>query len=317
RVTNMGNDTQDYSLAQAVNAVDPFGGTENFDATFLGIHLDDGNDLWDGTGTDLAGTCINNLLADDGAYSNYQTVWVRYSIGVQNDGDISAHTLTATSYEETGSCATTSLSVATASGTADSSLIEDVVIADVIPGDTDLTVDAAHSDTGAIQVASAIISIAKTVATVWDPINFASGGGSEPKAIPGAIVQYSITVSNDALASSTAVLTTIADVVPVNTTLVTNMYVPAESGPIGTLGVVGYCMSVLDSGGGARTAPTSWTLSCDGGDGDSDGLDDAWTLEFAGTGNGTALPADGASGHGDGDIAPDETVTITFQVTVN
>ncbi len=61
------------------------------------------------------------------------------------------------------------------------------------------------------------LSVAKTVSVLNDPIN----GGSNPKAIPGATMVYSITVSNTGPGSISADSTVITDPVPANLTLCT------------------------------------------------------------------------------------------------
>ncbi len=312
-VTNSGNDTQDFSLSHAVNGSDPYGGTENFDATYVGIYIDDGDDTWEGTGTETASTCINDLASGE-----YRTIYIVNDIGgAQSDGDISAHTLTATAYQQGGgSCA--SISVENPTDTDDPTLV-DVVFGDVA-GDTDAAVDGKHSDSSAYKVSSAQVSVAKTATTVWDPFNYQVDGTTDPKAIPGAIIEYTITISNASGAAASAVLNTIQDAVPANTTLVTDQKVIAESA--GPLGTTGYCIRVTDSGTNARVTTTTWDISCDNGDADTDGGSfDGTTLQVEFAGNG-AVPAgtgplNQEGSHSAGELKADETVTIKFQVTVD
>jgi len=61
-------------------------------------------------------------------------------------------------------------------------------------------------------VASAALSVAKASAVVWDPVNLFAN----PKAIPLAIMEYTITVTN-AAGAQTATVTSISDPVPANT----------------------------------------------------------------------------------------------------
>jgi hypothetical protein len=61
-------------------------------------------------------------------------------------------------------------------------------------------------------VASAALSVAKGSSVVWDPVNFFT----TPKAIPLAIMEYTITVTN-AVGAQTATVTSISDPVPANT----------------------------------------------------------------------------------------------------
>lgn len=60
-------------------------------------------------------------------------------------------------------------------------------------------------------IASAALSVSKSSAVVWDPVNT-----SNYKAIPGAAMEYTITVTN-AVGAQTATVTSISDPVPANT----------------------------------------------------------------------------------------------------
>jgi hypothetical protein len=101
--------------------------------------------------------------------------------------------------------------------------------------------DGQHSDTGAFVIRRAILELTKTALTVWDPINglasagitqaptsvdsdsfdvhtgTCTGGAGEtcPKAIPGAVIQYTISVTNSGSADAGAIA--IADTLDANT----------------------------------------------------------------------------------------------------
>jgi hypothetical protein len=74
----------------------------------------------------------------------------------------------------------------------------DVVFADAA-GSDDVVKDGKHSARDAYKVVSAIINVAKTVTPICDPFN----GNVAPKNIPGAAVQYAITITNTGAASAT------------------------------------------------------------------------------------------------------------------
>lgn len=76
-------------------------------------------------------------------------------------------------------------------------------------GDTDAENDGAFSDTGTYTVAGALITVAKSSSVVWDPVNFEDN----PKAIPGARVEYCITVAN-ASGAATATDVSVVDDLP-------------------------------------------------------------------------------------------------------
>jgi len=103
----------------------------------------------------------------------------------------------------------------------------DVVLADgfdnggnaLLPGGgtSDGVNDGQFTAQDAYLVASALITVTKTSAVISDPIN---GTGTDRKRIPGAIVRYTVVVTNTG--GSAAANVTLVDVIPTNTT-----YVPA------------------------------------------------------------------------------------------
>lgn len=66
-----------------------------------------------------------------------------------------------------------------------------------------------HSDTDGIEINGPSFTVTKTAETIWDPIN----ANDNPKAIPGAYVRYTITVSNLAGASE-GTLDDLTDTIP-------------------------------------------------------------------------------------------------------
>lgn len=79
----------------------------------------------------------------------------------------------------------------------------------------DQTRNAKHSATNTYTINTADITVAKTSAVTADPFN----GGTNPKRIPGATIEYTITVSN-AIGAATATGINIADTVPSDLTVV-------------------------------------------------------------------------------------------------
>ena len=73
-------------------------------------------------------------------------------------------------------------------------------------------------------------TVAKTVSVISDPVN----GGTTPKAIPGAIMQYSILVTNSGVGTATDNTTVITDPIPANTQL----YVGDLANPAGPIAFV-------------------------------------------------------------------------------
>ena len=74
--------------------------------------------------------------------------------------------------------------------------------------------DGKHSSRDAYEVVTATIAVVKSAAVISDPIN----GGTNPKAIPGATIRYTITVTNSGSDTADTVVT--VDAIPTNCTYV-------------------------------------------------------------------------------------------------
>ena len=213
------------------------------------------------------------------------------------------------------------------SGSADDSTAIEDVLADVgagtDPGDSEVGVDGSFdfatgtlnlndgddtesngqaSDTSAYIIETADISVAKTVTTVCDDVNLASN----PKAIPGSILRYSITVTNAAGASDTATLTTLGDVIPVNTALtVMRNYSGASSD--GTC--AGFTAIAADAGGGDSSFRAGCTDAAGGATSRTDCTDaSAGTYTAYSQSTGQAIDSNGT--------ASGDTVTVCYNDTV-
>jgi uncharacterized repeat protein (TIGR01451 family) len=197
-VTNTGNTTQDFSLSALDNATDPFGGVDTFDATPVAIFVDSNNNSVYDAGTDTA-TYIDELAADADV-----EVFVLRDIGVQANAAISAVTLTA-QVAAGGVVATQGADILTDDSLNPDTAGVEIAFADAA-GDTDAGNDGRHSDTDAYQVGAAAITVSKTSLVLSDPI-----GGPNPKAIPGAVVEYTVTVDNAVGASASATNVQVTD----------------------------------------------------------------------------------------------------------
>ncbi|SHN54065.1 hypothetical protein [Erythrobacter sanguineus] len=199
-VTNLSNDTIDLDLAAALTDGTPanIGGFE--------IYLDsDGDRIL--SAAELAAGPISYLdeVAEDGTIA----VIVIADIGIDAvNGDAFDVTLTANAHAGGGAGALGAELVAT-SGANTAGV--DTVLFDGA-GATDAANDGAFSDTGEFVVAGALVTVAKSSRVLADPVNdFLAGGAANPnaKAIPGATVEYCITVAN----ASGGALATNVDVV--------------------------------------------------------------------------------------------------------
>ena len=209
-VENTGNTTQDYALTpvQLAGGTGFFGGTDNFDMTGASIFVEDGTTAGYQVGEDTA-TFIDELAADSTV-----TVYIVGDVPLsQVDDDVASCHLRATTHDA-GAAGLGTQTAATAG--ADTANAVDVVFADTQGTDTtnDIARDGEHSSQSDYIVATAVLTVQKTSAVTSDPFN----GTTNPKRIPGATIQYTITVSNDAGASTSADSVVITDAIPSDVT---------------------------------------------------------------------------------------------------
>lgn len=201
-VTNEGNAVLDFLLTAAVTGFDPFGGTDNFDVTNLAVFVDvDDNGSFD--------PVVDNVsFIDELAINDTRRVFVVGDIGAgRADGDIAAYVLTAQVAEGGGVGAAGAAIVADDSAIADTVLGVEDVFADEgnANNGADAALDGVHSAEDAYLVSAATLTVAKSSSVISDPFTCPGGvcpPGAQPKAIPGAIIEYVITVTNGAGAAT-------------------------------------------------------------------------------------------------------------------
>ncbi|MEM1051309.1 MAG: hypothetical protein AAGI28_04365 [Pseudomonadota bacterium] len=160
----------------------------------------------------------------------------------------------------------------------------DTVLADGSGTAEEAANDGDHSDEGQFSVAGAIVSVVKSSRIVSDPVN----GATNPKAIPGATIEYCIAVTN-ASGAADATAVSVSDDLPGDVT-----FTPGSGIFLGT--------ATVDNSG---TIPVA---TCSGG-----------TDEEGGDAN---FAAGGANGAGIitgtlADIPQSTTSSLYFQVTIN
>lgn len=196
-VTNTSNAALDFGLSatQLAGGAAAHGGTDNFDVTGVQIFVDsNGNGTYD-AGVDTA-TFIDELAADGS-----RTVFIVANVPVgQANGSVAGVNLVAQARESGGVGVQGAVSTQTAG--ANTAGI-DTVFADTAGTATgDIARDGRHSDDDDYTVAAALLTATKTQTLLWDPFN----GNTDPKNIPGAVIEYCITVANAAgTASATGV----------------------------------------------------------------------------------------------------------------
>lgn len=269
-VTNTGNTAQDYALTPT-NLVGGtvFGNTDNIDANNVRVFVDsNGNGTFE-LGVDT-GTFVDTLLQDTAV-----TVFIVVDapLGASN-GDAANVNLSAVT-NDAGSGATTP-TIETAG--------PDTAAVDVVFGDTGR--DATEAADDSYLVSGADLNIEKTSTVISDPFNLLVN----PKAIPGALVEYVITVTNIGTVAADNVR--ITDLLDANVTFAPGEYNGGASDVQIDLG----------------TGPTTTYCVADANDLDGDGC---------GLTGSTTLEVDPAGGLTVGTVAADNPAVIRFRVTIN
>ncbi|WP_299192098.1 hypothetical protein [uncultured Erythrobacter sp.] len=207
-VTNLSNDVVDLDLSTVLT-----GGTaaniENIE-----IYLDsDGDGVLD-AGELAAGpiTFLDEVAADDG--TGTETISVLVVADITTDAvntDTFDIVLVADAHEDGGIGVLGAEITATAGA---NTAGVDTVLADGNGGTgEEADNDGAFSDQGQFEVAGAEVSVVKSSRIISDPVN----GTTDPKAIPGAVIEYCIAVSN-ATGAATATSVSVADDLPADVT---------------------------------------------------------------------------------------------------
>ena len=200
-LTNNSNATLDFDLSsiQTVGGAAAHGGTDNFDVTNVRYYLDSNNNgVIDGTDAQI--TYLDNIAQD----AIVGILVVADIPTQQTNGSVANIRLTATALEP-GTVGTKgdALTGVTTSANANTTGM-DTVLSDVAApwgGAGDIANDGKASDDDDYTVASAVIAVAKTSRILSDPIN----NTTNPKAIPGAVIEYCIAVTNTGTVDATSV----------------------------------------------------------------------------------------------------------------
>jgi hypothetical protein len=196
-VTNNGNTNQRYALAATIGATTPL----TTPLTNIRIYRDNGASagIWDATdtlyvdastfGDVVPGSSLNILIVADVPTPNTN--------GQTEDWDLAATTVNDSTIDLNTTLNTVGANTAGV----------DVVFADAQGSIDAATPDGIHSATATFTISSASLSVNKTATLLCDPIN---GNGGNQKYIPGAIVQYAVTITN-AVGGATATLAQVTD----------------------------------------------------------------------------------------------------------
>lgn len=236
-VTNLSNAIVDLGLAVAQPT------TDNFDVTSPVIYLDNGDGVFNAA-TDTVVTYLDEVAADATV-----RVFVVANIPAGTvTGNVAQVVLTATA--QAGGTAGSAGAVLAATAGANTAGV-DTVLAD-LAGSTDANYDGRYSATDSYTVSAAALTATKSMRIVSDPIN----GTTNPKAIPGATIEYCIAVTN-AAGSATATNVTVTDVLPADVTYSATFGIFLN----GTVDGSGVCQADGTAGGTFSAGTVSGTLS--------------------------------------------------------
>jgi uncharacterized repeat protein (TIGR01451 family) len=206
-VTNTGNAIQGFVLSvanQASGTASPFsGGTaDNQDVANVRVFMDSGAagtpNIYDATDTAVN---IASLAADATV-----TVFVLADVPVgATNGQFANVQLTAVATTDN-----TTTPVVESAGADDPNVVQ------IVFGDDAVNADATESAVDQYEIRSAALAVTKTATVISDPFN---GTSADRKAIPGAVVEYTITVTNSSTTTS-ATSVQLEDEIPANTAFV-------------------------------------------------------------------------------------------------
>lgn len=206
-VTNSSNAPLDFALAasQLSGGTAAHGGTDNFNLSNVRIFVDTNkNDVLDGA--DLEGAYLDQIAADA-----RQRVFILSDVPLgRATNDVAGVRLTATAAEAT---AAGSLGAVVTQTTGANTAGVDTVFADSSTSEGNTAYDGIHFDEDDYTVLAASLAATKTSRVVSDPVS----GTTNPKMIPGAVVEYCIAVFN-AAGSATASNINVTDTLPGQTT---------------------------------------------------------------------------------------------------
>lgn len=223
-VTNNSNDTIDIGLVATQqagsSAVHDASKNDTFDGSNVRYYIDS-----NANGTlDAGDTQLTTPYLDEVAPDTSVKVLVVVDIPVQNasglnltTGDIAVVTLEGQA--RAGGTAGSQGAVLTQTAGANTAGV-DTVFADTVTTDGNVARDGKALARDDFTVKAAALTVTKTSLIVSDPLN----GATNPKAIPGATIQYCIRVDN-AAGSATATALAISDTVPATLTAPTGIVV--------------------------------------------------------------------------------------------
>ena len=206
QLTNSSNEVLDFALvaSQIVGGTASHGGTDTFDATNVRIYRD--NTVTGTVGSWDVGDTLLTGFVDELVVDTAIRLFVVADIptGLANNA-VAGVTLRATA-REGGTAASQGAAITETAGA--NTAGKDTVFADIAGVTGDAARDGSHSDNDDYTVQTATLAVTKTSRVISDPFN----NTTNPKLIPGAVVEYCIAVANSGSVAATSVV--INDAVP-------------------------------------------------------------------------------------------------------
>jgi uncharacterized repeat protein (TIGR01451 family) len=246
-VTNASNATLDFALsaAQLAGGTAGHGGTDNFNANNVRLFVDVNNNGVYDAATDTA-TFIDQLAADA---SRKVFVLVDIPLG-RSTGDVAGVKLTAVAAEAT-TAGTLGVTVVQTSGANTIGGPADTVFADAGTSNGNVQYDGQEFALDDYTVLAAAVTATKTSKIISDPVN----NSTNPKMIPGAVVEYCIAVANGA-GSATASNVSLSETLPAETNYLSSFGIKVDGTVTGST-----CNADGVAGGSFASGTVSGTLS--------------------------------------------------------
>jgi uncharacterized repeat protein (TIGR01451 family) len=215
-VTNDSNDTLDFALAatNTANGTSIGGGrgTDSVDVANFEYAIDaNNNGVLDG-----AEAFSSSLTLDNIAKNTSRSILVRSDIPVSANGSVAVVQLAATALEAAGGAITAVNDLVANTADTVSGTFQTIFAEDLTPAQGNTTRNGVSWAWDDYTVSAPVLTVFKSSVIISDGVS-----GSNPKAIPGAVVEYCISVAN-AAGAATATNVSISDLVPTNTTYLTN-----------------------------------------------------------------------------------------------
>lgn len=216
-LTNTSNDTLDFDLAgtQLSGGTAEHGGTDNFNIASLAVFVDA-----NGNGTYEPATDTATTVDDLGEDATVAIFIVGDIPGTQSNGDVAGVTLTATAENSDGTAI-----VASTDADANTAGVETIFADTNADGNTARDgIDFAGDD---YTVGAADLTVQKISRVVSDGIS-----ATNPKAIPGAVVEYCIVVSNAAGAATATNVAVSDDIGAIGNVTFDGAFTPLMNGTV-------------------------------------------------------------------------------------